>query len=91
MGLLLIMTSGAVRLDLCLFSHFHLPQCPASRPTLQSRQPNNVAKVGATHVEVVLDPLELLRRVDRVGVDLLDGLLGIVHELKELGGPGDRM
>ena len=50
-----------------------------------------MAKAGVTHVEVVLDPLELLRRVDRVGVDLLDRLLCVVHELEELGGPGNRM
>ena len=43
-----------------------------------------------THIELVLDPLELLRCVDGVRVHLLDRLLCIVHQLQELGRPGQK-
>ena len=47
----------------------------------------NLSLPNKTHVKVVSDPHELLAGVDLVSVDLLDGLFGIVHQLKELGGP----
>ena len=40
-----------------------------------------------THLELILYPLELLGGVNLVCVNLLDRLLGAVHQLEELCGP----